>query len=728
MASRGLGTLTLDLVARIGGFEQGMDKAARIADKRMREIEKRAKQFGAVIATGLVAAGTGLAVVLGKSIDKMDELRDASIRLGIGVETLSAFSFAAQQTGTDIEALGQGFKILAKNMADALNPKSGKAQIFESIGIEVEDATGKLKSFEQIIPEIADKFKQLEDGTTKAALAQELFGKNGLALTEFLNQGGEGIKELTDRARELGIVIDQETADKADQFKDTLGELKAAGEGLATQVASELLPRLLDLAEWARDFVTDGTNAKKVADEIASSFDVLTTAAGVAWKVLQTLGAVTRGVTSDMIALSLSLAAVGKARTFQFGDAQDLMKQAQLARQMASEQSAAIEKIWTAAEGPKKSGMFSGVKGTFRQAEDGIDRNALNRALGGVKDAPAKKKRSGKSDEEKEADRLKAAYDSLNSSLEERIALFGKEGEAAKVRYDIEHGELAKLAPALQQELLAKAESLDLMKAEEDQMRKSADLAKKEAEEKLRGVEATAQMIDDMRFEIDLLGMTNKQRERAIALRYADANATDEQRAQIAKLSDAYYEAKEVADFWLEAQHGIADALYDTVTGAESALDAVKGFFDNLAKYILRSISENWAERITHLFMGASGSTSTSFMNPITGATESSGGGFDWSSLIGAFFGGGRAIGGPVSAGMFYRVNENGPELLSVGGSDYLMMGRDSGNVTPHFGGARGGNNNTTNIFVQGNATRETIKQIDRANGRRTRREMTRTS
>ena len=46
----------------------------------------------------------------------------------------------------------------------------------------------------------------------------------------------------------------------------------------------------------------------------------------------------------------------------------------------------------------------------------------------------------------------------------------------------------------------------------------------------------------------------------------------------------------------------------------------------------------------------------------------------------------GRASGGPVNAGSLYQVNELGPELLSVGGRDYLMMGAQSGQVTPNAG------------------------------------------
>ena len=39
MANRSLGTLTLDLVAKIGGFTQSMNQAAQVVDTRMKSIQ-----------------------------------------------------------------------------------------------------------------------------------------------------------------------------------------------------------------------------------------------------------------------------------------------------------------------------------------------------------------------------------------------------------------------------------------------------------------------------------------------------------------------------------------------------------------------------------------------------------------------------------------------------------------------------------------------------------------
>jgi len=65
MASRSLGTLTLDLIARIGGFEQGMDRAARTATNRMGQIERATQSASSQIVSSLKSVGVAAVGYLG---------------------------------------------------------------------------------------------------------------------------------------------------------------------------------------------------------------------------------------------------------------------------------------------------------------------------------------------------------------------------------------------------------------------------------------------------------------------------------------------------------------------------------------------------------------------------------------------------------------------------------------------------------------------------------------
>jgi tape measure domain-containing protein len=67
---------------------------------------------------------------------------------------------------------------------------------------------------------------------------------------------------------------------------------------------------------------------------------------------------------------------------------------------------------------------------------------------------------------------------------------------------------------------------------------------------------------------------------------------------------------------------------------------------------------------------------------------------------VGDWFGTGRAMGGAVTPGKIYPVNERGaPELLSVGNKQYLMMASRAGYVTP-LKDTGGGNSNSLTISV----------------------------
>ena len=98
-------------------------------------------------------------------------------------------------------------------------------------------------------------------------------------------------------------------------------------------------------------------------------------------------------------------------------------------------------------------------------------------------------------------------------------------------------------------------------------------------------------------------------------------------------------------------------------------------------------------------------------------AGGASSGGF-WSTALGwagSLFG--RASGGFAGAGNAYNVNENGPEMLTVGNRSVLMMGNQSGNITPmRSGGSTIVQNNR--FIMQGPVDRRTENQVVKAASR----------
>lgn len=274
------GSIVLDLLCRTGSFETDLNRASKLAKLRAREMRKAFDDSfrGMAIAVAGFAAGflSVQAAFEGfrNAIDQADKLNDFNQRLGISAEKLSAWGYAARQTGTDIDSLGKGLRFLAKNMADALDPKSSKARIFEALGVNIKDAEGRLRDLESMLPEIAEAFKQLDNETLESALAMELFGKNGAELIEFLNQGRDGLQSMEEKAKALGIVLSQDTLSAADAFKDEVDNLKSATQGLFTQISAELLPELTELVRRFSALVSNGDLARNAVTLLSSAFDL----------------------------------------------------------------------------------------------------------------------------------------------------------------------------------------------------------------------------------------------------------------------------------------------------------------------------------------------------------------------------------------------------------------------------------------------------------------------
>lgn len=715
MASRGLGSLTLDLIAKIGGFVGPLSQAERELDKRTKRMNKMANDFGRSIGSSLKSAAgaflafAGVGVSIGAAsnaikgaIDRADQLRDASIRLGIGVETLSAFGYAAQQTGTDIEELNKGLLRLSRNATAALNPKSRQAGLFEALGVS-KDA---LTDLDKLVPQVADAFARLEDGPTKAALALELMGRSGANLIEFFNQGGQGIKDFTARARELGIVITDETAAAADDFNDKLADLKAAGSGLATQVASELLPQLANLVDWATDFVSDGDNARAVADGMTNSFRALADAIALVLKVGSSLGSI-----RDALA-----GAEQATRDVAFG----LGANGPLAKALKQNLPFLYAPILGGSKQQAPSGPFSNVRGgSDTVSGKTFDNSALARFLstGGKSGGGSKKASGGKSEAEKEADRLKAAYESMNERLTEQVALYGKSGEAAKVRYELEMGALMGLDPALAKSLIQQAEKIDLMDKEKEAQDELNKITKEREDAINRGIESTAEMISDMEFELSLLGLTNKERERSIALRHADANATDEQRAKVSELSDALYQANETESIVNDLKASLSDAFVDFASGAKSAKDAFGDFADYMYKKALQLLADKAIDALFKAFAGgggAGGATGGGWMDALFGAFSGQSSGFGFASGGFTGFGSMNQPAGIVHKGE-YVMPMNAVSRIGIGNLDSLARGGGiGGNVQQSF-------------YTLGIEDRRTQERKAQLAGREARRAMART-
>lgn len=247
--AKSLGVLTLDLVARVGGFEQGLDKASRAAKKKSSEISGAMSAISKSVA-GVVAGSLVSTTALVKSqIDFADSVSKASKIVGMSVEDLSALNYQADLSGVSFEQLTGGMTKLSRIVDDAFNGIAAGADVFDKLGISVANADGTLRSNGDLLADLADKLAGMADGAQKTALAQDLFGESGAKLIPLLNGGRAEMAKYRAEAEAFGQVLDTRAAAQAEAFNDNLTRLQKVVSGTGNELAASLLPQLVELTD-----------------------------------------------------------------------------------------------------------------------------------------------------------------------------------------------------------------------------------------------------------------------------------------------------------------------------------------------------------------------------------------------------------------------------------------------------------------------------------------------
>lgn len=218
--------------------------------------DRTAKAFGAVTANlgKLTSAfGVGLSVagftsVIKGSINAADELNKMAQKVGVSVESLSALQYAGKLSDVSLESLGTALKKLSVNMLDAAAGSGDAKDAFKALGINVKDGAGNLKSSDVVLAELADKFRGMEDGAGKTALAVKILGRAGSDLIPMLNGGSRGLAEMKDEAQKLGVIVGGDLAKKSEQFNDNLTRLNATLGATKIALAGGLIDQLNNLS------------------------------------------------------------------------------------------------------------------------------------------------------------------------------------------------------------------------------------------------------------------------------------------------------------------------------------------------------------------------------------------------------------------------------------------------------------------------------------------------
>lgn len=238
----GVGELSVRLGLDAAEFTRGLTRAEREAQKFHNSMASIGTKIGTALGALTSVVSVGLVVEgFRRIVGALDDLDEASQALGVSAVALAEYRRAATESGVASEKFDAALTKLNVRLVDAAGGGKQSIAAFKTLGIEIRNSSGQLKTTEELLGDVANKFQGYRDGAEKSALAVALFGRAGAAMIPFLNQGSEGLRKLTGVTTE-GI----EAARKLQAQFDTL---KGGLQDFGTSIAVGVMPFLTKMIE-----------------------------------------------------------------------------------------------------------------------------------------------------------------------------------------------------------------------------------------------------------------------------------------------------------------------------------------------------------------------------------------------------------------------------------------------------------------------------------------------
>lgn len=224
-------SLKLDKSEYEKGLNEAQNQGNDFAENTKNKITPTVIAGWAAVGMAVVEVGKKINQLMQQSLQYADQMGDIAAKYGTTSEAISEMAYVATQAGSDVNTLANAMSMLYMRAK-----QDGEA--FQQLGVSVKDSQGNFKAMDELFWETVYAMNSLESDGEKSAYMLDLFGRSASNIGEILRKDSSELEEMRKRAHDLGIVVNQTTADFAGSWFDKLDELKLQGQSaLASLVA-----------------------------------------------------------------------------------------------------------------------------------------------------------------------------------------------------------------------------------------------------------------------------------------------------------------------------------------------------------------------------------------------------------------------------------------------------------------------------------------------------------
>ncbi|PLL88006.1 phage tail tape measure protein, partial [Klebsiella pneumoniae] len=309
MAGKSLGTLTIDLIAKVGGFVQGMDKAERSSKKWRDQVKKDAKEVsssiiavGAAAATAAVGIGAAGLAIVKNTAQQVTEADRWAKSLKMSTQDLLSWQYAAEQAGLTGDNIADIFKDINDKVGDAVLNKSGEAaQALDTLGLSAQKLAQQ--SPDKQLMAISEALQKIPTQAGKTNILESL-GNDLSKMLPLFDNNNEKLKQFIQLSKDFGVAPPQEDIDNLVKVNQFFQDIETSARGLKMEIASGLakvdLTPLQDGLDDIRDVFTDPAVLQGLSDLVGEAISL----AGVVGRIAGGLGAIATYTRSRIGAVS----------------------------------------------------------------------------------------------------------------------------------------------------------------------------------------------------------------------------------------------------------------------------------------------------------------------------------------------------------------------------------------------------------------------------------------
>lgn len=170
------------------------------------------------------------------AVVEMDRVAKAS---GITVQQLSSYTVAATRYGFELEEFADIHGNIAEKMTRARDAGSEEAITFKALGIEVTDASGRLRDVGDVFLDLTDRISRSTNVTEQLAVAQEFLGEDSAkkVLAALVEEEG-AFRSAAAEAKALGLVVSDDLVEAARRNKAATDQLTLAWQAFKQEAGA----------------------------------------------------------------------------------------------------------------------------------------------------------------------------------------------------------------------------------------------------------------------------------------------------------------------------------------------------------------------------------------------------------------------------------------------------------------------------------------------------------